>query len=121
MPGPLLLAAAALSPRGPAPRLAPHFLLAGAGRGPWNCGGEAGARSVTDLCGEQPSAMPAAGPAASPAEPQAPAAAEPLRRGRRRKPKVLGRAGGRARACTCGRGGGHFARRGAGGRWRLAA
>uniref|UniRef100_A0A8C2SVV0 Nucleolar RNA helicase 2 n=2 Tax=Coturnix japonica TaxID=93934 RepID=A0A8C2SVV0_COTJA len=87
-PGPLpLLPVAAVSSRGPAPLLAPHFLLAGAGRAPWGRGGGAGARSVSELCGELPAAMPAAGPAASPAEPQAPADAEQLRRGRRRKMK----------------------------------
>ncbi|XP_027316556.1 nucleolar RNA helicase 2 [Anas platyrhynchos] len=81
-PGPLLLvAAAAALPRG----WAPPFLRAGAGRGSWCC--PAGARSAAELCGERPAAMPAAGPAASPGEPQAPAAAEPLRRGRRRKAK----------------------------------
>lgn len=82
-PGPLLLvAAAAALPRG----WAPPFLRAGAGRGSWCC--PAGARSAAELCGERSAAMPAAGPAASPGEPQAPAAAEPLRRGRRRKAKV---------------------------------
>ncbi|XP_075010287.1 nucleolar RNA helicase 2-like [Calonectris borealis] len=89
---PLLLLAAL--PRGPvrppaALGAAPHFLRAGAGRGPWGRRGETSSGSAAaHLPGEQPAAMPAAGPAASPAEPQAPAGDESLRRGRRRKVKV---------------------------------
>ncbi|XP_030342400.2 nucleolar RNA helicase 2-like [Strigops habroptila] len=89
--GPLLLLAAAL-PRGPvrlpaALGAAPHFLRAGAGRGSVGHRCETGSSAAAHLPGEQPAAMPAAGPAASPAEPQAPAGAESLRRGRRRKVK----------------------------------
>ncbi|XP_030807060.1 nucleolar RNA helicase 2-like [Camarhynchus parvulus] len=90
--GPLLPLLAAL-PRGPA--RPPHFLRAGAGRASWGCRAETGpatgsgtSAAAAHLPGEQPAAMPAAEPEHSPAEPQAPAAAESLRRGRRRKVKV---------------------------------
>lgn len=89
---PLLPLLAAL-PRGPA--RPPHFLRAGAGRASWGRRAETGpatgsgsSAAAAHLPGEQPAAMPAAEPEHSPAEPQAPAAAEPVRRGRRRKVKV---------------------------------